>query len=72
MPQTVSVLSGIITATCYVAEPCDNHNVKHYEYRLIVNLSYPENRSELVYSSAISKIFHSMADAIEWVVQRAT
>ena len=56
----------------------DNHNVKTYEYRLIVNSSYPENRSELVYSSAINwlmvgaKIFHSMADAIEWVVQRAT
>ena len=53
----------------------DNHNVKTYEYRLIVN---SENRSELVYSSAINwlmvgaKIFHSMADAIEWVVQRAT
>ena len=30
----------------------DNHNVKTYEYRLIVNSSYPENRSELVYSSA--------------------
>ena len=35
-----------------MAEPCDNHNVKHYEYRLIVNSSYQENRSELVYSSA--------------------
>ena len=55
----------------------DNHNVKTYEYRLIVNSSYPENTSELVYSSAIwlmvgAKIFHAMADAIEWVVQRAT
>ena len=52
----------------------DNHNVKTYEYRLIVN---PENTSELVYSSAIwlmvgVKIFHSMTNAIEWAVQRAT